>query len=57
VAADSVIFTGHFTWDSQQNAIEATLTWKDGKPLLTITKNPGYEMYPDGKYPLKKAKR
>lgn len=57
VTADAITFSGHFTWDSKPHPVEAVLTWKDGKPLLTITKNPGYETYPAGKYPLKKAKR
>lgn len=54
VDGTTATLSGSFTWDGKSSAVEAVVSWKDGKPELTITKNAGYDAYPAGKYPLKK---
>jgi len=54
VDGTTATLNGSFTWDGKSSAVEITVSWKDSKPQLTITKNAGYDAFPAGKYPLKK---
>lgn len=48
---------GTFNWDSDAKNVQFTIAWKDGKVLIEIVTNEGYDRFPVGKYLLKADKK
>jgi len=57
VEAGVVSVNGTFNWDSDAKNVQLKIAWKDGKVLLEILANEGYDRFPVDKYVLKADKK